>query len=367
VPDISKQKVALFIDSTDSGGAENIVLALARFLQKEGISVEILHFQNAWIGEAADEQSIPHFTLSDTHFKKTYRLPLFARYMAKVIRDKQITVLHSHLYGAIVGGALAAKLAGVRHIGTVHDRYSLLDSKSRIPLLRIASMLGTVLIAVSYDIQKTIQSLSSFGWKHLYVVHNGVEIDDIGRVADQDHQRFPDDPVRLVFVGRLVQLKRVDLLIDAVAMLNVKPNFFLQIVGDGPLKIDLQDQVSARGLDHQIEITGFRNDVANILRNSDCFILPSDTEGLSCSIMEAMVAGIPTIACDVGGNSELIQHGVSGWLIPPNSRDALCQALEKVICSANTRREAGTQARLRVEEKFSLQKMTSEYSTYYFK
>ena len=363
---MTKKKVALFIDSPDSGGAENIVLALAKFLQDVGISVEILHFRNAWIGTAADEHSIPHFELSDTHYRKTYRLPLFARYMAGVIKEKQVTVLHSHLYGAIVGGALAAKLAGIRHIGTIHDRYSLLDSKSRIPLLRIASVLGTVLVCVSHDIRKTLQSLSHVDWQKLFVVHNGVEIADDECASKQSQTSPTSSAVKIVFVGRLVQLKRVDLLIDAVAMLDDEPSCSVQIVGDGPLKSELQERIIASHMEHRIDIAGYRNDVATILRNSDCFVLPSDTEGLSCSIMEAMVAGIPTIACDVGGNSELIQHDVSGWLIPPDSKNALYRALEKVICSASARQAAGIQARLKVEREFSLQKMTSEYATYYF-
>jgi len=357
--------VALFIDSSDPGGAEALVITFASQLRDARIPVEIWHFGNDWLQAAAEKHELPIFLLDDNYYRRFYQLPLFALYLAGIIRQRNIQLVHSHLYGAVIGATLATLISKTRHVGTLHDLYSLSDRRGRVLALRIAHILGTEIATVAEVIESTIRQRSVFGWRHLRTIHNGITVKPNSDIKHKRPGNNDVPTVRFVCVARLVALKRIDLLITAAARISKHLKYQIVIVGDGPERSSLEELAASMGVAVRISFLGFRQDVAKILRESDCFVLPSSSEGLSYSVMEAMAAGIPAIVTNVGGNSELVVHGATGILVTANDPIDVCKALEHAIVSDKWRAQAGASARDRVRSEFSIQKMVRSYVSLY--
>ncbi|MCK4787018.1 MAG: glycosyltransferase, partial [Desulfobacteraceae bacterium] len=108
-----------------------------------------------------------------------------------------------------------------------------------------------------------------------------------------------------------------------------------------------------------------REDVPKLLKLAHCFVLASHSEGLSCSIIEAMAAGLPVVATDVGGNCELVNNGVNGYLLPPNDPGAFAEKLHILINDDEKRQKFGKNSSKIANDKFSLDKMIAEYVSVY--
>ena len=151
----------------------------------------------------------------------------------------------------------------------------------------------------------------------------------------------------IVFVGRLVQEKGVELLVRAFAKLVERiPEARLFLVGDGPEKSHLQYLAERMGIAGRIIFTGFvpHSKVRDFLREASVFVLPSRFEGLPNALLQAMAAGLPCIATSVGGVPDVIENGINGILIPPGREDLLAEALEKVLIDQDLARRLGENA-----------------------
>jgi len=159
------------------------------------------------------------------------------------------------------------------------------------------------------------------------------------RFPCKSHLKNPS--FHLVYVGRLTPLKGVDRLIRSFAhLLKQLPHAKFSLIGSGESFFDLKDQVEDLHISDRVDFIGWveHEKLFTYLSSADLFCLPSETEGLPTSILEAMSMGIPVLATDVGGVSEIVEHGVSGILIPPRDEEALTQALcqlatDPVLCN----------------------------------
>ncbi|MCG8550956.1 MAG: glycosyltransferase, partial [Desulfobacterales bacterium] len=141
----------------------------------------------------------------------------------------------------------------------------------------------------------------------------------------------------------------------------------LVIAGDGPLRKDLEQDAEAGFVQDKVFFLGRRSDVNEILRDIDVYILPSLSEGMSNTILEAMSSGKPVIATDVGGNPELVLPGQTGFLIPSDNVDSLVQAMQAFIDQPKLIQKYGDSGRQRVLEQFSIQAMVKNYEDMYFR
>lgn len=355
--------VAQFVDSLDPGGAEELVLSLSARLIGRGIAVTVMHFGNPWIRERAKRDGIPQVTLpGHGAYKSKYTLPLFVRRLRALLGERRIDVLHSHLLGATFSGAMAARLAHIPSVGTLHDAYSLTESRLAPYMLRLAAFAGSCLVAVSDDIRRTAAGGSKALADNVELIYNGVALT---RFAASAGGRGPESPVTLTVVARFVPVKRLDVLLDAVSRIRSDRNWRLQIVGDGPEQERLAAMSRQLGVAGRVHFLGFRSDVPAVLAASDVFVLSSDSEGLSVSLLESMAAGLPAVATDVGGNRELITDGHTGYLVPPGDPDALASKLEALIEDASKRRAMGGAARRRAERLFDANAMVDRYLNLY--
>lgn len=177
------------------------------------------------------------------------------------------------------------------------------------------------------------------------VVPNGVD-------ADRYKTACPDRPVpRAVWVGVLAPVKRVGLLLDAVAGV---PGLDLQVVGDGPLRAEVADRAGRADLAGRVELTGRVADAAPYLAEADLFVLTSAAENCPLALLEAMASGLPVVSTRVGGVPEVVRDGVDGLLCPADDPDALRSALRRLTGDPALRVRLGASARRRVLDGYTL-------------
>lgn len=355
-------KVALFIDTLTLGGAETMVARLGKQLNSSGINVVMCHFGNKYLEDYCRANNIPEIIVPHRNlYRSIITVYLFSLLFGRFLRKNHVTVLHSHLYGPITASFLGAYLFSIKHVGTLHDVYMVSGNKGRKLLLGISQRFKTQLITVSRDMESFYLQFLPLTSK-IRTIHNGVEIQTKkyranSRAANQKTQ----DPIRIITVGRLVKIKRQVEQLESLSKL-LKCNPVEQIfVGDGPELQRLKETVERLGLEEKVQILGQRDDVNLLLASSDIFVLASSTEGLSCSIIEAMHHGLPCVVSDVGGNRELIEHNQNGYLFSTYESEDLRKNVQKLINNATLRKEMGERSVNLVDENFSIANMSDNY------
>lgn len=358
-------RIGQFIDTYSLGGAEMVVAELSLALTAAGHEPVILHVGNEHLDRhcrrfGLQQRIIPALRA----YKSTKTLPLFALQFARFLRREGIEALHAHLFGPVTAAAMAGRLAGIPTVGTLHDVYSVAEKPQRIRLLQLSALLGCRLVTVSENMRDFYRSGARFAPQQLDTVYNGVRLPETAPITRAE-LGLPADAFIVLCVGRLVELKRHELLIQAVAEVSRTRPTYLLCAGDGPRREALQQRAAELGMNEQVRFLGNRDDIPNLLRGADVFALASDTEGLSCSILESMAAGIPAVVTDVGGNRELIRDGETGCLVPRGDADALRKALLLLLDKPEQRRQMGRAAKQRARALFSLDAMTAAYSRLY--
>ena len=190
------------------------------------------------------------------------------------------------------------------------------------------------------------------------VIPNGVDVEKY-RPVDRDWS-----PAHLLFTGRLVYQKGLDLLLEALSALQDLP-WRLTVVGDGPELDSLTQQAQTLGLGDRIDFVGWksRQDLLPYYHDANLFVFPSRHEGMPNSLLEAMSCGLPAIATDIAGNQELVVDGENGLLVPSEDVGALRDALRTLISQEHLRAEMGEAARQHILESYSWQATAQAYLT----
>lgn len=358
-----------FIDSHDAGGAETLVIELCRRMSSRGHAAEVYHFGNPWLEEACRDQGVPCLRAPcHRYYTSAATLPLFCLAFARFLRFRRIVVLHSHLFGAVTSASFSTFVARIPHVGTLHDTYTVEERKSRIAYLTLAAKLGTRLVAVSGQMKGYYDGLGGYGPGVVQVISNGVDLERYGRRSARSC--FPElqldvEDVVFICVGRLEEIKGHHDLVAAFAGVRARARGVLIIVGEGPRRTEIERQVEELGLVSSVRVLGQRNDVPALLGVADCFVLPSYSEGLSCSIIEAMASGLPVVATDVGGNRELVVEGVNGFLVPPHDPGRLANRMMSLALDAQARHRCAEASRTAAMRRYSLESMIDKYVALY--
>jgi len=177
-----------------------------------------------------------------------------------------------------------------------------------------------------------------------------------------------NDPVRLIYVGRLHEQKGLDVLLNASEKLfhqYPESRVCVHILGDGPLKGDLTRLAERLGISKQIEFFGQTENVLEHLLQADIFVLPSRAEGMSNALLEAMACSLPVVVSNIPGNTDIIENEVNGLLFTVNNPISLAKNLEILIRRPDLRERLGKAARQTVESRYSLDRITDHYIALY--
>jgi sugar transferase (PEP-CTERM/EpsH1 system associated) len=295
---------------------------------------------------------------------------LFLRLKPDIVHTRNLATLEAQL---------PALLAGVPH--RVHGEHGRdiddLDGTSRKyqVLRRIFRPLIQRYIALSLDLERYLREQIGVPEQKITHICNGVDTEKFQPADAQAKTVLPGDfagagKVIIGTVGRMEAVKDQITLVHAFVRLarecpGGRDTLRLIMVGDGALRAPAQSILESAGLAEAAWLPGERDDVPDLLRAMDVFVLPSLAEGISNTILEAMASGLPIVATDVGGNHELVEQGKTGFLVPRADPAALAEAMRLYVDDPDLRRQHGRAARKRSEDEFSLVKMVRRYQDIY--
>ncbi len=230
-------------------------------------------------------------------------------------------------------------------------------------------------LALSRDLSDYLVTKVHVPQKKITQVYNGVDTESFAPESG-GHQPIPGcpfDPSMHWLVGTVGRMQAVkdqvmlaNAFVQALAMApQLQSRLRLVMVGEGPLRSQALALLEAAGVAHLAWLSGERNDVAQIMRGLQAFALPSLAEGISNTILEAMASGLPVVATAVGGNADLVLHGLTGYIVPPANPQTMAQHLIELASDPERARRMGEAGRLRVQATFSMQAMVSTYQSLY--
>jgi sugar transferase (PEP-CTERM/EpsH1 system associated) len=230
-------------------------------------------------------------------------------------------------------------------------------------------------IAVSKNLEQYLCSAIGVGTDRVVQIYNGVDTARFSPAAGVrpsiDGCPFDEAEHWLVgTVGRMQAVKDQCTLAKAFARAvhrdqDAARRMRLVVIGDGPLRPEVERTLEAEGVRSLAWLAGTRSDVSDIIRGLDCFVLPSLAEGISNTVLEAMSSGLSVVATRVGGNVELIDSGNTGTLVPAADEESMTNAILAYFRDAPTARRHGYAARQAALARFSLDRMIDDYRTLY--
>jgi sugar transferase (PEP-CTERM/EpsH1 system associated) len=289
-------------------------------------------------------------------------------HLFRLMRRQRPDIVHTHAWGTLVEGLIAARLARVPLV--VHGEHGTLDLRPRtVRVQRWAWGRVDQVLAVSSQLAGRMASEVGFPAERIRTIRNGVDLETFGpgnRGAARAALGLRDEDLVIGTVGRLVPVKDHGTLLDALALLRARGMTFRAIIaGEGPLRRALETRAATLGLEEVVSFIGVRPDIPTVLSAMDIFVLSSSSEGMSNTIQEAMATALPVVATRVGASEELLHDGHTGILVPPQQPGAMAEALEALGLAPAKRRAMGVAARLRAETLFDLAAMVSQYESLY--
>jgi glycosyltransferase involved in cell wall biosynthesis len=357
-------KIGLAIETDSPGGAETMILALARELQARGH--ELVSFGlvggPGWLTGQFRSLGIER-VLTDPSGLWGF---CAARRLVSAIRIHDLDVLHSHEFFFAVWGALAARLGGCRHVITMHGGDYYAGSRRRVIALRTAVAISHRTVAVSQASRSSLVASLRVSPKCVDVVHNGLGVVCGDGVRVRDELGIRPDGTLIVAVGNLYEVKGYVSLLQAVATLRGSyPDLVVAIAGTGYMEPALRALATNLGLESNVKLLGYRADIPDLLDAADLYVMPSLSEGLPMAMIEAMLAGKAIVASDVGGIPELLESSEHGSLVQPGDASELAARISELIDDPVRRKRMGETARQRAAEKFTASAMVDSYEALY--
>lgn len=223
-------------------------------------------------------------------------------------------------------------------------------------------------VAVSEAVRQCLVTEYRYPAEKTVTIHNGIDLTSFsdgtirrGRSVDACAST-EDQTVRIICVARLSPVKRIDILLEALAFLDkMGNNWTCAIVGGGPLESELVKKAQSLGLTSKVRFTGHVENVRSYMEAADLAVLSSDKEGLPLSLVEAMACGLPCVVTNVGGNREVVQHGITGLVVEAGSPKQLADAIAYLLDHPDEREKMAQAARCLACERFELSCMINKY------
>lgn len=296
--------------------------------------------------------------------------------LARHMREHHIDIVHAHMYRSSVPATIAARLARVPVVVSQVHNVATWETRRQLWLDRALCRWRTAMVAVSESVRRDVIATLRIGAERVRVIYNGVDLAAFGatggsRAAKRAELGLQPEDIAIVYHGRLVAQKNPEALLRiAVQIAMMRKGVRVIVVGDGPCREDLERRAREAGAcggsgeTVRMLFLGQRTDIPEILQACDIAVLPSFKEGFSNAVIEALAAGLPVVATDVGGNAEAVEHGRSGWIVPPGNEGALLSAVESLVDDPDERARMGAAAALRAE-RFSLDRMVGDVENLY--
>lgn len=360
----------------DTGGLENGLVNLINNMSVEKYRhvvlslTDVTDFKNRIL---RDDVIFYSFNKQPGHgFWLYHRLFLFFKNLRPaIVHTRNLAALEVLIPAWVAGVSVRIHGEHGRDVGDLHG-----NTVKYQWMRRIYAPFVSHYLALSHDLALYLTEKVHISCKRVTQVYNGVDTVIFSPKKTKCRSLihgcpFTENGLWLVgTVGRMQTVKDQPTLVRAfIRALEVVPelkNFArLILIGNGPLRVQCLQLLDDAGLAQFAWLPGERNDVAEILRGLDCFVLPSLAEGISNTILEAMASGLPVIATNVGGNADLVLEGITGHIVPAGEVEPMAQGLVQLAISPDLAEKLGRAGRQRVLTNFSLESMVSTYQGLY--
>ncbi|HRP06992.1 MAG TPA: glycosyltransferase [Gemmatimonadales bacterium] len=356
---MSQATVVHLVSTLGVGGQEMVILSLVEHIDRSKFRPVVMALHESGpvgakiqsLGVEVETVGVPGLT----------GIPLVRRLAAR-LEARKVDVLHTHNPAPHQHGAaarLVTRIPGLVH--TKHGRNNF-ATRTRRWAEQLAGRLTDVVVAVSHDSAEVARRIDRVPRHKLRVIHNGIAVDRLPRATVGRGGR----PPRAVHVARLNRIKDQPTLLRAVRrVVDAIPEFRLDVVGDGPMDPIVRSLAAELGIEHAVSFNGMQDDIRPWLADADVFVLSSLSEGVSITLLEAMAAGLPAIATDVGGNREVVVSGETGLLVPPGNPELLAAAMIELLRDPLRAALLGAHGRERVATEFNIDRTVAEYEAIY--
>lgn len=360
-------RIAQLLESDGPGGAENVVVHLTRALLAAGAAVTtyVPRRGQGWLRRQLEGSGagFVEFEVGNAFS------PRFARWLQESLCQERIDLAHSHEFTFGVYGSWAAARAAIPHIVTMHGGRYYAEALRRRLALGLALHRTEEVVAVSERLHGFLAHDLWLSSRRITVVPNGIPPSPATDPGMREALGLPRDARILLAVGNLYEVKGHRFLVEALAdVLPAHPTTHVVIAGRGDQERPLGRLAASLGVADHIHLLGLRGDIPQLLAAADLFVMPSLSEGLPIAILEAMFAGKPIVASDVGDIAAAVGAAGArpgGRVVPPGDRQALASALATLLADPEAARIIGAAARERAEAEFHVDRMTARYVELY--
>ena len=365
-----RRRIVHAVYSFSVGGLENVIVQLINRLPADRFEHVVLSLTT--ISDFKNRITQPGVRLIELHKPPGHAVPLYPR-IYKLLRELKPDVVHTCNLAALEITPLAWLARVPLRIHAEHG-WDAHDPQGRNPryqrLRRLYKPFVSHYVSVSQDIDNYLREKIGVPADRRSLIANGVDTNhfspSVGTPAVPDGCPFGPEHWLIGTVGRLQTVKNQPLLAQAFVRLlqehpDARDRVRLAVVGEGPLRSEVERILSKANLRDLAWLPGARQDVAAILRSLRCFVLPSQTEGTSCTLQEAMACGLPAVATAVGGTPDLVRLGQTGQLVPTEDANAMADAIWCYVDDAALTKQHGDEARVQAIKRFGIGAMIARY------
>jgi len=362
-------------DGLSPGGAEQLMPTLLNHFDRDRFEFRVCVLQvkrGNPIAKELKDLGIDVDLVQIHRLKDPFNIFRILRYLKSHPPD----LIHTQLEFSDILGNLAAKILHKPSVSTLHTLDTVRNYKFSAPRQKlkwfILRYFCDQIIAVSHKTREHHIKYGRIPEEKIKTIHNGIQLSRFQKhnltaldLFKQNYKLNPDHKI-ITTVAVLREPKGIQFMINALpAILEKHPNVTYLIIGEGSYRAPLQNLIMERKLNEHVIMTGHRTDIPEILALSDLFVLPSLGDALPTVLIEALAAGIPIVATEVGGIPEIIQKGINGLLVPPASSEKLAYACLELIQQGELARKLASEGLKTAYEQFDVRHQVQQLESVY--
>jgi L-malate glycosyltransferase len=354
------------------GGTEKQLISLINGLNRAKFQPHLCCLRNSIIGKSRRSEALdlfksidcPKIQLDFISFRNIQSVIELIK-LIKFIRKYKIDIVQTYFQDPSVFGLVAGKLAGVKNIIACFRDMGFWQEQEYYWKMKMVYKFCSAYVANSLSVKNHYATTYNLSDDKFKVIYNGIDVENfrsITRKAKHDNKN-----ITIGIIANLNrEIKRVDIFLKAAAYaLQHTNNITFIVAGDGELKANLIELSEKLGINRNVKFLGSVKDIPRLLSRIHIGVISSDSEGFSNAILEYMIAGLPVVATDTGGNREIVKPGVNGYLVPTRDCRAMGDRIIDLVSEDEARLRMGENARRMVLENYSIDKSIKNHERYY--
>ena len=350
-----KKKILFLFVHLNYGGAEIGLLTTLKSLDKSRFDPIVVSIEKKGIvGEMIEKSGFKVIYLNDK--ARIFNIPLIPK-IVRILRSEKPDILHTSLFYANFFGRIASLFKKPPII--VSEERSMYTEKKfyHVILDKILSVFTNKIIVCSKSVLDFTSKQEKIEKNKFHLIYNAVDQERFNIKEKKEELRarygYPQEGFIIGTVGSLIPKKGHKFLIEATSALKGSiPELKLLLIGDGASREELRNQAEAQGAKANVEFLGAREDIPQLMKIMDVFVLPSLQEGFPRTMLEAMYMGIPVVASNISGIPEIIEEGKNGFLLTPGKFTDIMDRLKAIYSNPELRRSVGANARKKIESAY---------------